>query len=150
MAYLSRPQSMFRISGYMHLYGLYDMDLAVCCPKKAVNSLRPSDAYICVAYLTIIGSDNGLSPSRRQAIIGTNAGILLIRSLGTNFSEILIEIQSFWFKKMHLKMSSAERRPFCLLLTHSLPFPPRQAITRNKEDLIMKLTRKTSLNRFKC
>ena len=59
------------------------------------NQLRPSDAYICVGKLTIIGSDNGLSPGRRQAIIWTNAGILLIRPLGTNFSEISIEIQTF-------------------------------------------------------
>ena len=44
--------------------------------------------HICVTYLAIIGSDNGLSPSRRQAIIWTNAGILLIRTLRTNFSEI--------------------------------------------------------------
>ena len=48
--------------------------------------------HICVSDLTIIGSDNGLSPGRRQAIIRTNAGILLIRPLGTNFSEILIAI----------------------------------------------------------
>ena len=48
--------------------------------------------HICVGNLTIIGSDNGLSPGRRQAIILTNAGILLIGPLGTNFSEILIEI----------------------------------------------------------
>ena len=39
---------------------------------------------------TIIGSDNGLSPGRHQAIIWTNDGILLIGTLGTNFSEILI------------------------------------------------------------
>ena len=79
-----------------------------------VNSLRPSDAYKCVGKLTIIGSDNGLSPGRLQAIIWTNAGILLIRPLGTNFSEILIGIQTFSFKKMYLKMSSAKWRPFCL------------------------------------
>ena len=70
--------------------------------------------HICVSELTIIGSDNGLSPSRRQAIIWTNAGILLIRPWGTNFSEILIEIGVFSFKKMHLKMLSAKCRPFCL------------------------------------
>ena len=70
--------------------------------------------HICVSDLTIIGSDNGLSPGRRQAIIKTNAGILLIRPLGTNFSEILIEIIIFSFKKMRLKVSSAKRRPFCL------------------------------------
>ena len=63
--------------------------------------------HICVSKLSIIGSDNGLSPGRRQAIIWTNAGILLIRTLGTNFSEILGEIHSFSFSKMHLKMSSA-------------------------------------------
>ena len=67
--------------------------------------------HICVGKLTIIGSDNGLSPVRRQAIIWTNAGILLIRPSGTNFSEILIEIDVFSFKKMHLKMSSAKWRP---------------------------------------
>ena len=48
--------------------------------------------HICVNKLTIIGSDNGLSPGQCQAIIWTNAGILLIGPLGTNFSEILIEI----------------------------------------------------------
>ena len=46
--------------------------------------------HICVNKLTIIGSDNGLSPGRRQAIIWTNTGILLIGPLGTNISEILI------------------------------------------------------------
>ena len=45
--------------------------------------------------LTTIGSDNGLSPGRRQAIIWTNAGILLIGPLGTNFSDILIEVYTF-------------------------------------------------------
>ena len=73
-----------------------------------LNSLRPSDAYICVCELTIIGSDNGLSPERRQVIIWTNAGILLIGPLGTNFSEILIEIQIFSLKKIHLKVSHAK------------------------------------------
>ena len=75
--------------------------------------------HICVAYLTVIASDNGLSPSRRQAIIWTNAEILIIRSSGTNVSEIVIEINIFPFKKMHLKMSSAKRaailyRPQCV------------------------------------
>ena len=55
--------------------------------------------HICVGKLTIIGSDNGLSPGRRQAIIWTNAEILLIRPLRTNFSEILIEFHIFSIKK---------------------------------------------------
>ena len=67
-----------------------------------------------VGKLTIIGSDNGLSPGRRQAIIWTNAEILLIRTLGTDFSEILSGIHTFSFKKMHLKMSSAKWRQFGL------------------------------------
>ena len=70
--------------------------------------------HICVSKLTIISSDNDLSPNRRQAIIWTNAGILLIGPLGTNFGEIWIEIQIFSFRKMHWKMSSAKWRPFCL------------------------------------
>ena len=62
-----------------------------------------------------IGSDNGLAPNRRQAIIWTNAGILLIEPLGTKMSNILIEIHIFSFKKMHLKMSSAKWWPFCVV-----------------------------------
>ena len=74
--------------------------------------------HLCVNKLTIIGSDNGLSPDRCQAIIRTNAGILFIGTLG-----ILSEIHTFSFKKMHLKTSSAKRWPFCLglnVLTHTL------------------------------
>ena len=78
--------------------------------------------HICVSDLTIIGSDNGLSPGRRQAIIRTNAGILLIRPLGTNFSEFLVEILIFSFKKIRLKVSSAKRRPFCLGLNELKPW----------------------------
>ena len=70
--------------------------------------------HICVGDLTITGSDNGLSPGRRQAIIWTNAGKLLIGPLGINFSEILIEILRFSFKKMRLKVSSAKWLPLCL------------------------------------
>ena len=62
----------------------------------------------------IIGSDNGLSPVRRQNIIWTNSGILLTGPWGTNFSELLIGIQTLSFKKLHLNMSSAKWRLFCL------------------------------------
>ena len=70
--------------------------------------------HICVGKLTIIGSDNDLSLGWRQAIIWTNAGLLLFGPLGTIFSEILIGIQTFSFKKMYLKVSSAKSHPFCL------------------------------------
>ena len=67
---------------------------------------------MCVSNVIIIDSDNGLVPGRRQA--WTNAGILLIEPLGTNFSEILIEIHTFSFTKMHSKISSVKRRQFRL------------------------------------
>ena len=88
-----------------------------------INDLEPKGlthwgrvTHICVSKLTTLGSVNGLSPGRRQAIIWTNDGILLIRTLGTNFSETLSKIQSFLFKKMHLKLSSAKWRLFRLSL----------------------------------
>ena len=56
--------------------------------------------HICVNKLTIICSDNSLSPRRRQAIIWTNAGILLIRPLRTKLSEILIDIHTFHSRKL--------------------------------------------------
>ena len=64
--------------------------------------------HICVSKIISLGSDNGLSPGRRQAIIWTNAWILSIGPLGTNFSEILIGIHTFALKNIHLKMSSAK------------------------------------------
>ena len=69
----------------------------------------------CVSKLTIIGSDNGMSPGHYPKF-QTNVGILLIRPLGTNFSEILIKIHTFSFNKMHLKMSSSKWWTFCLSL----------------------------------
>ena len=58
--------------------------------------------------LSIIGSDNGLVPDRHQAIIWTNAGILLIGPSGINFSEIWMIIPKFSFMKMHMKVASAK------------------------------------------
>ena len=69
---------------------------------------------IYIGKLTIIGSDNGLSPGRHQAFIRTNAENLLIRTLGTKSSEVLSKTHTFLIKKMHLKMSSEKWRPFCL------------------------------------
>ena len=70
--------------------------------------------HIYVSKLNIIGSDNGLLLGQRQAIIWTNAIILLIQSLGTNLSDILIEILIFSFMLMPWKMSSGKWWPFCL------------------------------------
>ena len=71
---------------------------------------------ICNSKLTIIGSDNGLSPDWHQVIIWTNAGILLIGTSGTNDNEILSKIHTFSLTKIHLNMSSAKWWQFCLRL----------------------------------
>ena len=106
--------------------GSFDAWFVVCLNSHLVIKLSNSRwcvvslthwgrvTHMCVGKSTIIASDNGLSPGRRQAIIWTNAGILLIGPLGTKFNEIFIEIHTFSSKKMHLKMSSAKWRPFCL------------------------------------
>ena len=59
---------------------------------------------------------HGLSPVRRLAINRTNAGLSIIRHLGINFIELLIEIQTFWLKIICLKMSHATCWPFLLSL----------------------------------
>ena len=79
--------------------------------------------HICVSKLTIIGSDNGLSPDRRQAIFSTHDGVLLVGPLGTYFSEIFIVILIFSFIKMCSKVSSAKWQPFCLGLNVLIQLP---------------------------
>ena len=79
--------------------------------------------HICIIKLTIIGSNNGLSPDRRRAIIWINAGILLIGPLGTNSSEILIEIHAFAiqenaFENVVWKMAAILSRPQCVKWLH--------------------------------
>ena len=72
------------------------------------------ETHIWVSKLNTIGSDNRLSPGRRQAIICASTGILLIRPLGTSLNEILIKIHKISLKKIHFKMLSGKWRPFCL------------------------------------
>ena len=74
--------------------------------------------HICVGKLTIIGSDNGLSPGRRQAIIRINAGIFLIRTLGTNFSEILKRKWYLFIKENGGKFVSAS---MCFMISCTYP-----------------------------
>ena len=78
--------------------------------------------HTCISKLTNIDSYDGLSPGRRQAMIWTKAEILLIGPLGTDFIEILNEIHTFSFKKMHLKLLPGKCQPFCLGL-NVLTFP---------------------------
>ena len=81
--------------------------------------------HICISKLIIIGSDNGLSPGRRQAIIWTNAGILFIWPIGTTISEILIKIHVFFiqenaFENIVCEMSAILSRPQCVKIIQSL------------------------------
>ena len=62
--------------------------------------------HISVGKLTIIGSDNGLTPGGRQAIIRTNHGILLIWALGTNFSYSHIFIKENAFENLVCEMAA--------------------------------------------
>ena len=102
-------------------------------------ALRLSDVYICIGNLTIIGSDDGLSPVRCQAIIWTNDGVLLIKPLGTNYSEILIEMQTLSCKKMHLKMSSGKCPPF---------YPCHNILTHGGRDKMADIFQTTFSNAF--
>ena len=74
-----------------------------------------------VSKLTIIGSDNGLSPGRHQAIIWHQCWNAVNWTLSNKLQEIFIEIHTFSFKKMHLKISFGKLWPFSLglnVLTH--------------------------------
>ena len=85
-----------------------------CYPRWGYLTYWGRVKHICVGNLSVIGSDNGVSPGWRQAINWTNAGILLIGPLETNFSEILIQLVAFSFNKMRLKVSIAKWRLYCL------------------------------------
>ena len=122
MAMLS-PKGNFHLPHWVSLAGV--AGLVLCNSKETSNVVSLVIAscdfthwvqvtHICISKLTIIGSDNGLSPGRRQAIIWTNTGILLIGPLGTKVSGIIIEIDIFSFKKVHFKMSSGKWQPSCL------------------------------------
>ena len=56
----------------------------------------------------IIGSGNGLSPIRHQAITWTNDGLMPIGLLGTNVYEIWIGILNIFIQENALNMSSAK------------------------------------------
>ena len=72
---------------------------------------------ICISKLTIMGSDDGLLPGLCQAIICTDAGILLIRPLESMFNVILIRIHIFSFMEIHLKLPSEKWWLFCVSLS---------------------------------
>ena len=89
-------------------------------PRKRYNikPLRP-ETYVCVKKLTIICSENGLSPGRRQAIIWTNAGVLIIGPFGRKFQwNIYRNSYMFWqydvFENVVWKMAAILSRLQCV------------------------------------
>ena len=71
--------------------------------------------HICFGKLTIIGSDNGLSPHRRKAIISTNAVNWTLKKLQWNCnrnSNIFIEENTF--DNVVCKMLSISSQPQCV------------------------------------
>ena len=118
-------QQSFTVRYLIYIYYIYikiwkfllDFLISVRCQDNSHKNLVihwGRVMHICVSKLAIIGSDNGLSPGRRQAITWTNADLLSIGPLETNFSEVGIEIQNLSFMKMHLKTTSPKWQPFCL------------------------------------
>ena len=89
-----------------------------CSNRKLTHWVRVT--HVCVNELTIISSDNGLSPGRRQAITWTNAGILVIGTLGINFSEIYLNqnsnifIQENAFENVIKKLTAIVSQPQCV------------------------------------
>ena len=75
--------------------------------------------HICVGKLAIIGLDNGLSPGRRQAIIWTDSGIVLIGPLRNKLQWNFIRHSYSFIKENALKnvvfeMASILSRPQCV------------------------------------
>ena len=88
-------------------------------PRKIYkfNPSRLSDAYM--HQKTIIGLENGLSPRRHQAIIWTNAGVLIIGPFGTKFQwNIYRNVYIFWqydvFENVVWKMAAILSRTQCV------------------------------------
>ena len=104
------------------------------------NSSPASAAYMASVNWVSIGSDDCLAPIRHQAIFSTNAGLLSVGPLGTNFSKILIKIQDFSFTEMHLNIASVKWWPFCpagdelkATIGQAIPFLPRSLICISKK-----------------
>ena len=78
--------------------------------------------HLCICNLAVIGSDNGLSPSRCQTMIWTNAGILIRNKLQWNAnrnSNFFIEENAFQY--VIWKMLAIFSRPQCVNNKSPLP-----------------------------
>ena len=97
-------------------WGVWQLHILIYHKCVRLTHCGPS-TLIRVSKLTIGGSDNGLSPGRRQAIIWIKARILLIVSLGTNFTEWNLNKNPYIIlHEMYLKLEMAAilPRPQCV------------------------------------
>ena len=95
--------------------------VAILSRPQCLNSLRPSEAYL-RRWTNHHRFRLWLVASKAPSHYLNQCWMLLIWPLGTNFSEILIRIQTFSFKKMHLRVLSEKWCPFCLSLNDCLIF----------------------------
>ena len=89
----------------------------------ALSSHRGRVTHMCIGNITRITSDNVLPPGRQPSHYLNQCWNVVNWTLRNELKWILIEIQTFSFKIMHMKMSSAKWRPFYLglnALTHSM------------------------------
>ena len=86
------------------------------CPETFAENLfmKYNNAILKEVYPNAIKIAKVIALTIPNGVFGNNSEILLIRNLGTNFSEILSKIYTFSFNKMHLKTSSAKWRQCCL------------------------------------
>ena len=97
--------------------------------------------HICVSNLTTIGSGN-IMACRLDGAKPLSEPMLeycyLDGPLVTNFSEILIEIYTFSFKRMHLKISPEKWWPFCLGLNELNDQPYQHLFSPKKACRVLK------------
>ena len=85
---------------YIYIYKIIHNHQCIIIKSLSVHLTHLSLVqYIYVSELVSIGSGNGLSHVRHQAISWNNADLLSIGPPGTNLIEIWIKIQSFSFMK---------------------------------------------------
>ena len=120
----SQWETALQCSAVSHWLGAYPRRIHKMIPEMYLLIEAGWRINSSVNWLSI-ESDNGLSPDRRLAITWSNVDALSIRPPKTRFNEILVENEKFSFKKMRLKMSSANRRPFCLGLSDHTTVAPK-------------------------
>ena len=80
--------------------------------KHVLYSSPPSPAYIRQWTTSALVQIMACRLAGTKLVIWTNAEILLIGPLETNYSKIIIKISIFSLKKMHLKLSSGKMVAF--------------------------------------